>query len=114
MNDLLSAPVAATAIISAVTGYLAAVATFKAQFVRVDERHNALKEQIQRDRESDAALRTQELQSLREQLARIERGQRVTLQLAADLARASGVKHRGIGEDAIARFLSETEGESGG
>lgn len=111
MNESLSVAVAASAVIGALIGYLGAVATFKAQFVRVDERHNALKEQIERDRQSDARLQARELQTLRDTLERIERGQRVTLQLAADLARASGVKHRGIGEDAVARFLSETEGE---
>lgn len=111
MEGIFSEANVATTIIGAIVGYLGAVATFKAQFVRVDERHNALKEQIARDRESDAALRATELQSLKDTLARIERGQRVTLQLAADLARASGVKHRALGEDALARFLSENEGE---
>lgn len=109
MNDLTTL-VTVSALVGALVGYLGAIATFKAQFVRVDERHNALKQQIDRDRTSDAALRTQELTALREQLQRIEQGQRVILQLAADMARASGVKHRAIGEDAVARFLSEAEG----
>lgn len=46
-----------------------------------------------------------------EHYSRVERQQRVTLELVADLARRQGVTHRALGTDMIARLLRGEEGE---
>lgn len=112
MNETLSVAVGASAVVGALVGYLGAVATFKAEFVRVDERHEALKDQIERDRKSDDALRAQEQQTLKATLDRIGERQLTTMRLVADLFRAmSGHPPRAIGDDAVARFLAEEDGK---
>ena len=106
MSDL-ATMVAISSIVSALIGYLGAVATFRSQFTTMDVKHAALVAQIERDRKSDKENLQLQIDHFSDTLARIERQAGATLRLVADMARQRGMVHRGVGEDALANFLTE-------
>lgn len=109
MNGELAIVVALSSIIGAFIGYIGAIATFRAQFTTVNVRHDALVEQISRDRAADKANMELQVKYLTDTLSRIERQSIATLRLVANIAHKTGVERRALGEDLLTRFLEDTE-----
>ncbi len=107
-----------TALVSALLGFLGAVAVFRAKFEVIDAKREALETQIERDRQADKEMAEREMAELRRMLeksckdteafhARIERRQEVNLQLLSAMAVKQGVTHRALGTDALARIVTD-------
>jgi hypothetical protein len=108
-----------TSLVSALLGFLGAVAVFRAKFDVIDAKRDALEKQIERDRESDREFAEREMAELRRMLEascidqkesykRIERRQQINLELIAAIAMKHNVTHRALGVDALARLIGDS------
>lgn len=109
---------AASTIVGAILGFLSTVAVFRSRFDVQDQKlvdlERLLEERRQHDRElverslAEVSRRVDESAKMSaEHYARIERHQRITLELVASLARRQGVTHRALGTDVVARVLRD-------
>jgi hypothetical protein len=113
-----------TAVVSAILGFLGAIAVFRSRFDVESTKREALAEQIARDRVHDRELISQKLEQVSKALEdycgrgddyfrSIDRRQKVSLDLLSDLARKNGVVHRALGSDAIARAITDDQSPEG-
>jgi hypothetical protein len=93
--------------LSALFGFLAALATFRARFTLIDAKHETLRAELLAAREHDRELLRLQLEALRTDIKRSERLQTVVLELVSSLASKHGVTHRALGSDALAEILTK-------
>ncbi len=95
-----------TAAVSAAFGFVSSQAVFKAKFAVMDAQRLSDLDSIEKNRQHDKELAARDLQSLRDIMGRVERINRATLEIVANIARQSGLANRAVGVDALAELLS--------
>lgn len=113
---------AESSIVSALFGFLAAVATFRSKFALIETRHDQLRAEIATAREFDKKIMEMTLHELRADVERnrcevtdynkqAARMQKVTLEILASLAMKHGVAHRALGSDGLASIIDKANND---
>ena len=109
-------------VVSALFGFLAAVAAFRSKFALIEVNHTSLRAEIATARASDKTLMDMQFQALRidvernakkieEYHVRMERRQIASLEMLSGLAMKQGLKHRALGTDALSDIIERGENE---
>lgn len=104
-------------------GFLASVTLFRGRFVAIEKDIEAMRKANDVERAHDRELFAQTIRAITEQIARecvtteafqkrMERRQKVSLEIIASIAHKNGVSHRALGTDALVELLSQGEGET--